>query len=245
MIVSIGLGVGVNATVFAAANSLLIEPMRVPLVDELVAGLRMGPTHLFTFRGFDELRRETHSFSQVFAETELAGLALAGKRETRAAGLARQHHAFAGMEVVPGPGRFFAIEDDRIPGTDVEMVLAHVFWRERFGADSTVVGRQVRINARAFESSSRPRTVPEHPARMARRCVRSDPRRACAARDGARLLQGSLYVTARLARGGPLPRPRPTWTIRVARAIADSAAYRGFRSPCGRRVVFPKRCASP
>jgi putative ABC transport system permease protein len=68
--------------------------------------------------------------------------------------------------LVPGErvtGRFFDLfgmpalhgrtlqEADTQPGREFVLVLSHTLWREHFGADASVVGRRVSVNARPYE----------------------------------------------------------------------------------------------
>jgi hypothetical protein len=45
----------------------------------------------------------------------------------------------------PVLGRGFVADDDR-PGADAVVILGDVVWRSRYGGDSTVLGRTIRIN---------------------------------------------------------------------------------------------------
>ena len=56
---------------------------------------------------------------------------------------------FATLQVRPQLGRLFLAEDDR-PGAARVAVLSDGLWRRRFGADPTMVGRAVTINAMPF-----------------------------------------------------------------------------------------------
>src|SRR5206468_12644168 len=47
-------------------------------------------------------------------------------------------------------GRTFTAEEDRIPGSDPVLVISYGYWQRRFSADSTVIGRKVRLNNYPF-----------------------------------------------------------------------------------------------
>ena len=44
----------------------------------------------------------------------------------------------------------FAADEDQ-PGREYVVVLSHRLWRERFGEDRSIVGREVRLNGRPYE----------------------------------------------------------------------------------------------
>src|SRR5689334_23504625 len=47
-------------------------------------------------------------------------------------------------------GRFFTPEEDSVPGRDAVVVLSHGFWQRRFGGDTQLVGRNIKLNGKAF-----------------------------------------------------------------------------------------------
>jgi predicted permease len=53
------------------------------------------------------------------------------------------------LRVKPLAGRFFDASSDRRSGAP-EVVLSHQLWQRRFGGDSTIVGRAVRVNGQAM-----------------------------------------------------------------------------------------------
>ena len=69
-VASLALGVGVNATFFSAANTMLIQPMKVPRSGEMVRVYR-GHHSPFTFDEFTWLRERTRSVAHLFAETQV------------------------------------------------------------------------------------------------------------------------------------------------------------------------------
>jgi predicted permease len=57
---------------------------------------------------------------------------------------------FTLLRLTPRAGRFFSIDEDRVPGRDAVAILGYDFWRTRFAEDPHVVGTSVRINGRPF-----------------------------------------------------------------------------------------------
>ena len=57
---------------------------------------------------------------------------------------------FTLLRVKPRAGRFFSVDEDRVPGRDPVAILGYDFWRTRFDGDTSVVGTTVRINGTAF-----------------------------------------------------------------------------------------------
>ena len=57
---------------------------------------------------------------------------------------------FTLLRLTPRAGRFFSVDEDRVPGRDPVAILSYDFWRTRFAEDPRVVGTTVRINGTAF-----------------------------------------------------------------------------------------------
>ena len=57
---------------------------------------------------------------------------------------------FTLLRLTPRAGRFFSVDEDRVPGRDPVAILSYEFWRTRFAEDPRVVGTTVRVNGTAF-----------------------------------------------------------------------------------------------
>lgn len=62
---------------------------------------------------------------------------------------------FPMLELRPALGRFFSPTDDGVPDAAPVAVLSHAFWRARFGADPTAIGRALRVGTSS--AARRPR----------------------------------------------------------------------------------------
>ena len=56
---------------------------------------------------------------------------------------------FSTLGISPLLGRYFLAEDDR-PSAAPAVILSHGFWQRRFGADESVVGKQLTLNSQSF-----------------------------------------------------------------------------------------------
>ncbi|MGQ0649239.1 MAG: ABC transporter permease [Gemmatimonadaceae bacterium] len=227
-ILSLGLGVGVNATVFSAANAFLIQPLQVPRSGEMVR-VYNGHHSPFNFRDFDELRRRSKSFSHLFAESQSgASFAVGGEPERVRVSL-MSGNTFAGLQSVPAIGRLFMEDNDRVSGTAPQVVLSHAFWHRRFGGDSQVVGSTIRLNGRAFQVLG----VAAQGLRSSMRGWNADL--FVAIRDSRAFqgtvpdsIQGLLYVTGRLAAGRSLDDAQTEVSVIAAQLRQERSSDRGF-----------------
>ena len=151
-VVSLGLGIGANATIFNFVNAIEFRPLPFPeperLMDvsednpqELCAGCGVGTA----YPTFQFWRRNAGSFTALGAYREDA-FALAGEGEPeRVGGAAVSAGLFSILGVTPVLGRGFTTADD-VPGAPPVLLLGYGLWLRRYGGDTAVIGRTVRLN---------------------------------------------------------------------------------------------------
>jgi predicted permease len=151
-VLSLALGIDANTAIFSLLNAVVLRMLPVPDPQQLVQFTYTGPNDWNSYFGYPQLERfqaRTRTMSGVFGRNWLGrvNLLLRG-----ASGLAQCEvltgNAFTVLGATPQSGRLFAPADDR-PDASVA-VLSDRYWRNRFGADPSVVGAAVRINQLPF-----------------------------------------------------------------------------------------------
>lgn len=154
---SLAICIGANTAVFSLVNRLLFrdppgvaEPHRLVDIAPTSEGRFSEPFVHATMLA--ELRERTTLLEGVFGhQLDLQPLSLRG-----ASGAERIFGAFVTMNyfgvlgVRPSAGRLFDDSDREDIGASPIVVLTHAFWMRRFGGDATIVGQEMRINARSF-----------------------------------------------------------------------------------------------
>lgn len=153
-IVCIGLGIGSVTTVYSTASAFTFHPLpqitdpgRLLFVADAPAsaperGQSVAPG---TFADIDRLPEfSATSVSSVFT-ANIAGDDL----PERAAAWKVSVGFFSTVGRTPQIGRAF-VEAEMVPGADRVAILSHGLWQRRFGGDSGVVNRSVRINGEAW-----------------------------------------------------------------------------------------------
>lgn len=145
---TLGLGVGAFAAVWAVVDSVLLEPMPFDQSEELAWVWRDYPW-LDLPRGWlggPDLAwmQDAEVFEAASAlRSERQVLAVPGGDEPREVQtLLASAGFFDLLGAEPALGRGFAPDEDR-PGAPAVAVLDHDFWTRAFGADPTLVGRDV------------------------------------------------------------------------------------------------------
>lgn len=148
-VVALGLGIGVNTTVFATINAAMLRDVPFDEPEQLV-GLRTrdarGSDAGVSYPDFVDWRQATSAFAGLAAETSgVMNLSEEGRSPERFRGAYVSANTFRLLRTAPVLGRDFLPEDDR-PGTPAVLLVSHGVWQSRYGGDPAVIGRAVRVN---------------------------------------------------------------------------------------------------
>ena len=146
---AIGLAIGANATIFGLVDGLWFRPPGVRDPSSLVWLFANTPTDRsggWSFPDFVALSDRSRSFESVVALGR-RGATMAGADGTPELLLVNivSTNFFSALGVQPAAGRLFAAGDESALEREPGIVLGHEFWKRRFGADPTVVGRTIRL----------------------------------------------------------------------------------------------------
>jgi predicted permease len=155
VVLTLGLGIGANTTVFTVINTLILNPLPVPDSAGLVAvnaakvrrESKSGAPMMLAYGDFKDFQAGNSAFRTLAAYTSPRGVTWqtdAGSQQLFAE-LATGNY-FSTLGIRPAVGRFFLPEEDSRPGAHPVAVLSYGTWKSRFGSNSEVVGRKLRIN---------------------------------------------------------------------------------------------------
>src|SRR4030095_10604829 len=146
------LGVGANTSIFSVVNRVLFPPLPFPDSDNLVV----------VSEGIPKLAADIGSISAAdlldFKETEgraFESLALAQQRGVTSVGnggadmipgASVTPSAFKVLRVAPAVGRAF-LDADTATSAVAAVVISDALWRRRFGADRSMVGKQITFSS--------------------------------------------------------------------------------------------------
>ena len=147
-IVTLGLGIGLNTSMFGLMNLLVLRPLPFPERDQLVRIYRTTPqsqTARHYYPDFLDLAPEVSSFADLAAwRFWNYALAVEGRPAVNLNGYRVSPNIFTTLGVQPALGRFFTVDEDR-PGNHV-IVLGYATWQAHFGGDPAVIGRTVTLD---------------------------------------------------------------------------------------------------
>ena len=155
-VLSLALGLGANATVFAWIRSALIDPLPPAVnTDGLSVLAATGPGELTGALALPELsaiRRGSPSIAAIAAhftiDVQLA--ADGGRPPERVLGALVSGDYFQALGVSIPVGRGFLPEEDAAPGARPVAVISHDLWRRRFGGDPGVGHATMMINGGSY-----------------------------------------------------------------------------------------------
>ncbi len=149
-IISLALGIGVNALVFSVVNALVLRPLPVDHSEQLRV-LENNQFHLGqSFPTYRDLRDQNQVFSGLFG-TRVVQLELDSRDgAARTWGYLATGNYFDVLGVQPALGRFFHQEDDQVPGASPYAVLSYATWQSRFAGHRDVLGKTIRINRQPY-----------------------------------------------------------------------------------------------
>jgi len=152
IVLTLGLGIGVNSAIFNVIHWLVFQPLRVTAIEELVNIYALNSTGYgyspLSTREFEELERRDDLFDgTVGYTTMLAALSGAeGAQTVSGEYVVGDYFAAAGYPFLLGRG--FSPQEWREQGVHPVTVIGYSLWERRFENDPRVVGRQITVNGK-------------------------------------------------------------------------------------------------
>ena len=150
-ILTLALGIGANTAIFTVANTLLLRPLPYtnPSRLALLFADRRGQLQGFSYLRYSLLRDQTRSFSGVAAFASDT-FNLTGRGDPEQLSSARvSANFFDVLGVRPELGRTFAANGDQ-PEAKPEVMISHLLWLRRFGAEKDIIGESVELDSRDY-----------------------------------------------------------------------------------------------
>jgi putative ABC transport system permease protein len=156
-VLTLALGIGLNTAIFSVVNGVLLRPLPFREPDQLVRVYHVHPEKAaeggpFSPQDLEDLRAGANGFESLAAylhepgETAL-NLAGDGGEPSVVQGASVSKEFFPLLGVNAAVGRTLRPEEN-VPGNDRVAVLSDAFWRSRYNADPSVVGRTVSLEGR-------------------------------------------------------------------------------------------------
>jgi predicted permease len=151
-IITLGLGMAVNTTVFSVINGLLLRSLPVPHPEQItVLALQQQGTdgfQPFSYPDFLDVRSQAASAAEVFAyRTSLVSI-LSDNRGDHCVISRVSSNYFSALGVQPALGRLIRPNEGQTLNSDPIIVLSYSYWQKRFNRDPNIVGKTLQVDDR-------------------------------------------------------------------------------------------------
>jgi putative ABC transport system permease protein len=142
-VLCLGLGIGVNTSIFSVLNAAMFRPMPVQNPERLVV-LSRGQEATFSFPSYRGLLERSRTLAGLTASMPYeSDLDVDGESQFVAEeSVSRNYASVMGVGTVIG--RWFT--DDR----ELQAVISYAIWQRRFGSSPDVVGRRIRSQSESY-----------------------------------------------------------------------------------------------
>jgi putative ABC transport system permease protein len=148
-ILSLGLGIGANVTIFSAVDVFMLRPLPYPDADRLVHVYSTVPERGWTYNvvsipDFLDFREQSHTVDLAVSyghDVNLSG----SERPERIDGERASWNYFQVLRVAPQLGRAFTPEEERA-GNDRVAIISDGLWHRTFGGDPAILGTKLLLD---------------------------------------------------------------------------------------------------
>ena len=154
-LLSLGLGIGLNTTIFTFVNAIFLQPLPVRNSSELASIVTLDsriPGYFgSSYPNYQDYRRRTRCFSSLLLYASFNGsLTDLGDPQPLSYQIVSGDY-FQALGVAPDIGRAFQPEENASEDTALVAVISDSLWKSRFGGDARIVGRAVGVNGHQFQ----------------------------------------------------------------------------------------------
>ncbi len=155
-VLSLVLGIGVNATIFGFLDRVLLRPLPVKDPDKLVRIYAARSQDFLygalSYPEYKDIAQRNPAFASVLAErfTSLSFNRRAGE-PNQIWGEVVSGNYFPTLGLLPAAGRLLSDNDDRTPGGHPVAVISYATWQRRFGGEPAAIGSTITLNHHPFE----------------------------------------------------------------------------------------------
>lgn len=148
-LVTLALGIGVTAAVFALVNAVLIRPLPYHEADRLVAIRHAASRVELAGTGLSDgmlryYREQNRVFEEIGYYDERTRIIRGPGEPERVRGAYISPSVLRVLGAIPQLGRLFT-DAETVPGTRSGVIVSHDMWVRRFGADPDIIGRAIRV----------------------------------------------------------------------------------------------------
>src|SRR5580700_6061377 len=157
-VLTLALGIGANTAIFSVVNAVLLQRLPYQNPESLVqvwnTYLPAWPQLGLSPGDFQDWRQQTQDFFNMAAYVDISqGFNLTGEGQPeRIKAAFATSNLFPMLGIHPIIGRAFTPDEDK-PASAPVILLSYRLWQNKFGSDSSVVGRTVTLDGKGYTLS--------------------------------------------------------------------------------------------
>ncbi len=142
-VLSVALGIGANAGIFALVDRLVIRGIPVKDPQSLV----IFSDQAFAWPRFDQFRQRTEAFESTAGVASLSGVRINDSDDPAdtITGRLVSGNYFSTLGAGAMLGRTLNPDDDKTPGAHPLIVISYALWHARFHSDPDILNRKIRL----------------------------------------------------------------------------------------------------
>jgi putative ABC transport system permease protein len=154
-VLTLAIGIGASTAVFSLVQAFLLRPLPYPDASRLVViweqlrvlGIDRFPAPVGDFVDY---KNENRLFDDIGAVEDAHFVLRAGDYPERIFAVRTTANIFPMMGLRAALGRTFSASENQ-PGHENVVVLSNVIWRERFGSDHTILGKDIVLDGKNYQ----------------------------------------------------------------------------------------------
>jgi predicted permease len=147
-VLTLGLGIGANAAMFTAVESVLLRSLPYSNSSQLVS-IRTSSSEGFSstsWLNYRDIRDQSQTLQSVAGYSDDIGVVQGQDGSLSVVAPRVTPNVFATLGAKPILGRTFTEEESQSDGP-LAVVLSEGLWRQQFGANRAIIGQSIRVNA--------------------------------------------------------------------------------------------------
>jgi predicted permease len=152
VVVSLGVGIGVNTAVFSWVQAMVLQPLpgvatasRILLIEPHAPS---GSSPGGSWTEYRDLKARLRAFPDLFAFRMVPLSVGEAGRPERAHALFVSGNYFSALGLRPALGRFLRADEGEVVGASPVVVVSYAYWQSHLGSAPSAVGAPLRINDR-------------------------------------------------------------------------------------------------
>ncbi|HEX7318352.1 MAG TPA: ABC transporter permease [Pyrinomonadaceae bacterium] len=149
-VMTLALGIGANTAIFSVVNAVLLRPLPFERPEQLVRVFGTNPRRGSFWRphsypNFSDLRAQNQTLEALAAYSSSSSALTGSDAPEQITGAVATGDIFKVLGTRPLIGRLLTPEDEK-PGGSPVVVISQGLWQRRFGGDTGIVGRLIKLD---------------------------------------------------------------------------------------------------